>query len=197
MTSEQIELVVKLIAVLASVVAVYKAFQEIVLSRKPRLREEFAFVKSFVSELKDDTHPFLVEKGFLAISGDPTLSAAEIRYLLSLDSPSTALRRYLYAREHLVFSPRNEEGKKRIDFKPAFASEKSRNLRKALYLASYAVTAFLALAPLLFARSLFGANWKIGLLSAAMLLLSFGWIAISSLSSASKIWRAEELVKQQ
>lgn len=197
MTSDHIELAVKVVAIVASVAAVYRAFQEIVLSRKPRLREEFAFAKLFIAELRDETHPFLVEKGFLAISGDPTLSAAEVRYILSLSSPSTALRRYLHARVHLDFSLTPQDGKKPIDFKPAVQSEKVRRRRKALYLTSYAVSASLAFAPLLFARALFGSSWQIGVVAVTMMLISFGWLAFSSLDAASKLWRAEELVLQQ
>jgi len=197
MTTEQVELFAKLIAVIGSVIALYKAFHEIVLSRKPRLREEFQFVKTFVSDLNHETHPLLVEKGFLAISGDPTLSAAEIRYLLSLESPSTALRRYLHGRQHLVFSAHPSDTQKPIDFKPELQDKKARQFRKAMYAISYAITASLAFAPILFVRSLVGSNWQAGLVLVAMFLVSFGWLAISALQSSSKLWRAEELVLQQ
>jgi hypothetical protein len=186
MTSENISLVLQLLAIAAGIVALYKAFQEIFLARKPRLREEFAFAKSFIAELKDDTHPFLVEKGFFAISGDALLSAAEIRYILSLSSPSTALRRYLHAREHLVFSLTPQDGKKIIDFKPNLQSERIRRLQKRIYLASYAVTAFLAFAPLFFAHTIFGNNWQVGLITIVIMLISFGWLAYLSLRMSCK-----------
>jgi hypothetical protein len=192
-----IELVSKIVAVAASVVALYKVVVEFLRSKKPQLREDFKFTKDFLAELTPDTHPYIVEKGYHAITGDGKLGASEIRYLLSLPSPSLALRRYSSARELLVFSASEAESKKAIDFNPKYSSQSKRKWLKRWYVTLYAVFAALAFLPIVFALDILKTNGLSGLFLIAVALLAFGPLAVTFLFSYGRFIQAEEVVRQQ
>ena len=79
-----IEQILKIGAFFLSAVATWKVIIELLRGRQGRLREEYIFAKAFFEHVQSEPnlHPFLKEKGYQAIAGDPTLTAAEIEYLL-------------------------------------------------------------------------------------------------------------------
>jgi hypothetical protein len=192
-----LELVSKLVTVAASVFALYKIIIETANSKKPHLREEFKFVKEFMAELTPETHPYIVEKGYHAITGDTTLGAQEIRYLLSLVSPGLALRRYSSARELLDFVVTPPEGTKPITFKKKYASQCKRKWLKRWYVGLYAVLASFAFLPIIFVKYILNTSGATGLVMVVMAFVAFGPLAVSSLFSYGRIKQAEEVVRQQ
>lgn len=191
-----IELIVKLITLAGSVFALYKVIAELVISKKSRLREEFNFIKDFIADLKPDTHPFVIEKGYLAITGDSTLTAKEITYLLSLSSPAQALKKYSASRKYLEFKEDTETENGKVVFRNKY-TESKRKWIKRINLAMYFVFATLAFAPIPFAKDIFGANWLASLVVILMALLSFGPLAITSMTEYGRVLRGEELVAMQ
>ena len=191
-----IELFAKLVTVAGSVFALYKVIAKFVISKKSRLRGEFKFIKEFITDLKPDTHPFVIEKGYLAISGDSSLTAREITYLLSLPSPAQALKKYSTARKYVEFKEPTEIEAGRVVFREKY-SENKRNWIKRLNVTGYVICATFAFAPIPFAKDIFGSNWQVGLVVIAMSLLSFGPLAFTSLAEYGRVLRGEELVAMQ
>lgn len=190
------ELIAKLITVAGGVFALYKVIAEFVISKKSRLREEFKFIKEFIADLKPDTHPFIIEKGYLAITGDATLKATEITYLLSLPSPGQALKKYSVARKYVEFKDATADEQVRIVFREQYTLSK-RKWVKRRNITAYILFATLAFAPIAFAREIFGNNWQVALVVVAMALLSFGSLAFTSLAEHGRVLRGEELVAMQ
>ena len=185
------EPIAKLLTIGGSVFALYKGVVAFAGFKKSRLREEF------ISELTPDTNPFIVEKAYLAISGDDSLTAQEIRYLLSLPSPSLALKKYSVARKYLAFNKNPPEGGRNVDFLCKYKNELARARLKNLNLALYVFFAIVAFLPAYFAKAIFGSDWVSALIVIAMALFSFGWLAIAALAEYGRILRAEELVALQ
>jgi hypothetical protein len=191
-----IELIAKLVTVAGSIFALYKVIVEFVISKKSRLRKEFKFIKDFITDLKPDTHPFVVEKGYLAITGDSTLTAKEITYLLSLSSPAQALQKYSVSRKYVEFKEATETEKAKVVFRDKY-TESKRKWVKRINIATYIVFATLAFAPIPFAKDIFGTNWQVGLVVISMALLSFGPLAFTSIAEYGRVLRGEELVAMQ
>ena len=78
-------ILMKISGLVGSVFTAYKLFQEVFLNKKPRLRDEYKFAKDFLNDIAavEQRHPYLIEKGYAAISGKESLTAKEIIYLLS------------------------------------------------------------------------------------------------------------------
>ena len=191
-----IELFAKLITIPSSVFALYKVLDKVVFSKKSRLREEFKFVKEFIAELKPETHPFVIEKGCLAITGDATLKAAEITYLLSLSSPGQALKNYSVARKYVEFKDATADEKAKVIFREKY-TESKRTWVKRRNLTAYILFATFVFAPIPFSKEIFGNNWQAGLVVISMALLSFGPLAFTSLTEYGRVLRGEELVAMQ
>lgn len=191
-----IELLAKCLTVAGSVFALYKVIAEFVFSKKTRLREEFKFIKEFIADLKCDTHPFIIEKGYLAITGDSHLTAKEITFLLSLSSPAQALKKYSVAKKYVEFKDATPTECAKIIFRENYSAYK-RKWIKAMHLGKYIIFATLAFIPIPFAKDIFGTDWQSGLAIISMALLSFGPLALTSIAEYGRILRSEELVNMR
>lgn len=190
-----IELGAKLIALVGSIFTTYKLLLEVVLNRKPRLREEYKFVKEFLADVTSQSqiHPYLIEKGYRAISGKENLTATEILYLLSQPDPSLALKRYSIARRYVEYS----ETTQHVNFRSKYSSKKRREKEKIFYSFGYFFSAALAFFPLFFASNLFGRNWLMANEFIFTFLLAFGPLAVLWLFEYSSIVSGEQLVESQ
>lgn len=191
-----LELAAKTIGLFASIFTAYKLFLEVVLHRKTRLRDEYKFVKEFLTDIgtSSEPHPYLVEKGFAAISGKDNLTAEEIRFFLSQRNPSLSLKRYSAARERYVEYCEHDH---RVKFKGKFTDPTKRKGSKILNGVGYFTFAALSLAPIFFASNLFGTNWRMGALFIVMFLVAFGPQAIWCLLEVGRITKGEKLVDGQ
>lgn len=190
------EILWKIIPVLAAVVASAKILYELALGGRGRLREEYRFAHDFMQQLKNepDMHPFVRDKGYQAIAGDASLSAEEVAYLLSLENPGRALRDYALGRpylEHLT-----ARGNLRLDFRPEYKSAYARGWRKVLYGGLYFGLASTSFAPLYFSAALGMSAMQSLAVFLAGLPICF-WLARTALTAAVRVHRAEKLVKNQ
>ena len=98
-----LEIVLKLLAVLVSSVGAWKVLTELARARRATLREEYRFAKEFLSDLKskEPIHVYLKDKGYEALGGDKSLATREIEYLMSLPEPARALREYANGRKYI------------------------------------------------------------------------------------------------
>lgn len=190
---ENIDTILKLIGLIAAVIGLPRILEELTNLKRSRHREEFKFIKEFITEL-GTAHPFVIEKGYLAISGDDTLTAKEIAYLFSLKSPGQALRKYTKARKYLEFQESTAGAT--IEFRQQYTDGKRTWLKK-LYVGCYGVFASFAFAPILFAKDVFGSDWQVALAIVALFLVVFGTLAYSFLTDYARILRGEELVVLQ
>lgn len=86
------ELVLKIIASVVSVIALSKVITETQSSKAARRREEYEFSKKYIPDLKtEDIHSYSIERGFMALAGR-ICSEREIRLLLALPFPTRAIR---------------------------------------------------------------------------------------------------------
>lgn len=192
---ENIDIVLKLIGLIVAVVGLPRVVEELTNLKRSRLREEFKFIKEFISEL-ESAHPFVIEKGYLAISGDDTLTAKEITYLFSLKSPGKALRKYAKARKYLDFKESPAGAGAKIEFRNEYTDNKRKWLKR-LYIGCYGVFASLAFAPIVFAKDVFGSNWQVALAFVGLFLVVFGALAYSFLADYARFLRGEELLGMQ
>lgn len=193
-----LSLVVAAIGLIAATIGLPHIVEKLTNLRRSRLREEFKFIKEFITDLKatDPAHPFVIEKGYLAISGNDSLTAKEITYLLSLKTPSVALKKYARARKYLELHEDAACSGVRINFKQEY-SESRRTRLKWFYGTGYFLSVFIAFAPILFAKELFGQHWKIGLMIGSYCLIGFGAMAYSFIADYGRVLRGEELIKSQ
>lgn len=190
------ELAAKAIGLLGSIFTAYKLLLEVVLNRKPRLREEYKFAKEFLADVATSTqpHPYLVEKGFAAVSGQVNLTAAEILYLLAQPNPSLSFKRYSAARQRYV---EYSESEQRVNYKGKYSDAGKRKWAKGLNFGGYFIHAMLAFAPLFFASDLFGKNWQMAVVFILMFLVAFGPQAIMCMIEFGRIKKGEKLVESQ
>lgn len=191
-----IELVAKAVGLLGSIFTVYKLLLEVVLNRKSRLREEYKFVKDFLSDVAapEQPHPYLVEKGFSAISGKDNLNATEILYLLAQPNPSLSLKRYSAARQQYV---EYSEDAHCVKYVGKYTDARKRKWVKIRNGTGYFIFAALALTPLFFASNLFGKNWQMATVFIVMFLVAFGPQAILCLYELGRVIKGEKLVEGQ
>ena len=179
-----------------SIYGLRKAILSFAFFKRSGLRKEFKFTKNFLANLKSN-HPYLVEKGFFAITGDASLSAHEIICLLSLPSPTQALRHYSAAKKYLEI--KNEQAcQPKIDFRKTYSEKKFRWM-KGWYLCLYVIFGFAATAPLYFAKEL--STFKLDLQTTLGLVLAWilpmAYLSVMFLLESAKIMRAQELLEMQ
>lgn len=191
-----IDIVLKLVGALVSIISVGKIVYELTLSQKIRLRDDYKFAKEFFEELAKTPapHPLVVERGYHAIAGDRSLAVEEIQYLLTLENPSSALREYVLARDYLEHLPQSEPPK--IRFKPKYAAEFARKWRQWVFMIGYSISAFLAISPLLF-MAVFKVNSGVGPSIAILFAFGFGVPAYGFLMNYVRLKLGERLVSQQ
>lgn len=98
-----IELTLKLIALLVSAIGTWKVLPDLVRARRATIREEYHFAKEFFADLrsKEPIHPYVREKGFEALADGRPLTAREIEYLLNMPEPARSLREYATGKKYL------------------------------------------------------------------------------------------------
>ena len=188
----------QMFAGLAGVLALPMALEKWRDQRASRFQRELDNVRQFVDLLAIDapnTHPYLIECSYAAITRDAYPEAPTIRFLFSFPSPSCALLLYRSAKRHIEL--RAGDSGVWMEFKGKMRNPAFRTMGKWFHVSIYAVSAFAALAPLAFAKELFGTNVQVGLMVIPMSLLGFGWIAVNSLMEAGSISRAEKLLAIQ
>ena len=100
---------IKVFGVMATLFALYKVVVDVVLAKSSKRREEYTFTERFLVALYDSsTHPYIIEKGFFALTGG-NYSREEIKYLLTFSAPSVAIEKRSSAGEIVNFNAANHE----------------------------------------------------------------------------------------
>lgn len=194
------ELLVKalpfIVALAGVLVAIWRLIIEMPRGRQGSLRDEYKFLKEFLSDLKkeSDMHPFLMEKGYQAISGGVIISSAEMEYILQLHGSVDALRKFVSGRRYLDFYAMAVDEK--FKFKEKYIRRKARLWRKWLYAAVYFICSSIAVSPLLlpgFKMMSPEKTFEVFIFTFPM----FFSIAILAARAAVRVNNAESLVKNQ
>lgn len=134
---------IKIVGIFASLFALYKIVTDVFLAKSSKHREEYPFSKEFLKDLKnDDIHNFILEKGFLALTGK-SYSIPEVKFLLSLSSPSEAIKLRSSVDKFIEFN----KPKALYSWKGAYKKAFIRRFAPLWFMSVYVVIAFFALAP--------------------------------------------------
>ncbi|ELP6123848.1 hypothetical protein QTV43_005142, partial [Vibrio vulnificus] len=174
-----VENIAKLLALIVSIIVAFGKFNDISVNRKSILRADYEFLEKIMAEDKWKEMPdFLLEKGYLAISGK-ALRASEIRFILNASDAMSKFELYEQAKSYLAIAE-YEDGHREIAFKNAYKSTKIRST-KILSSTLYFVTAFIAAIPVVFVVdiiNLFGLNgfWGVVVFSTPFFLFAYGQV---------------------
>ena len=192
----QVVTVAPLVGAGAAVFAAIKNAADLSQLSRAKSREEYKFAKEFFFDCQDISrkmHPFLKEKGLLAIGGDADMEVSDVEYLLRLKDSPRALRNFAAGRKFL--NPISDEGDKRISFKARYQWKWVRRALQAWYLIWYFIfcmcAAFPLLAPFLWKKT--NTSWEVALVTLIVLLP----LAFFALKAGIKINQAEWLVANQ
>lgn len=193
MDSEQI---LKIGAFLLSAIATWKVIIELLRGRQGRLREEYKFAKEFFEHLRlePQLHPFLKQKGYQAIAGDPSLVASEIEYLLTLQDSSRALKDYVVGRKYLEHL--STAGNAQVVFKKRYSKAWIVRTLEIYYFCQYFSLYFLAFSPFFFhsIATFFDTRTLVALAVSCAVFLP---ASLYSLVAGLRIGRAKALVTAQ
>lgn len=99
------ETIIKIsILIFAIFISIYKLYSDIYLTKKSQCREEYDFAKKFLKEKDEKLHPFVLEKGYQAISGSSKLTNETIARLLSLKNCTQIIKNIVFSHFFLNIS---------------------------------------------------------------------------------------------
>jgi len=189
-----IENIGKLVALVASVIAVYKAFSELFSKKKEKLRADYEFAEKFIADEKWKTiHDYLLERGYWGLSGKQ-LEASVIRHFLQEKDPLGKLTDYTQGLRYLSANRDNNQQVKTVTFNDALNTESKRLWKYYRFSVGYFTFALLSLGPVIFLDELV----TIGLAGLAALIawvLSFGLLAYVNLDELWAFQAAKRIVK--
>lgn len=182
--------IMKVSALVASLIGIYKVVSELSNGKKKMLWEEYKYVQEIMAEYSKDRnlHPYIIEKAFHAITGSPRLNAQEICYILSLEKPLKILHKYMHGKRYLKY----DSASGLIRFREQYASKNKVLFLKTTLFAMYFFFASLSLGPLIFLTPL--AN---DIPSLIVNMGSFGLIAGLALREHVNLHRAVDVIKAQ
>jgi len=191
---ENIEIALKLLAVIVSVVATYKAVVNGWFHRRPKLREDYEFSKKFIDEVvtKENSHPFTIEKGFLAVMGR-RLNADIIMHLFTFSNPALAFNSF-YGANYLLELDKEQDI---LVYRDKYLSDKKRKRSRIWKYVGYWVYSIFALTPFFFADKIVTYAGLPGLGLVGFCLIGFGSVSIFFLKEIAGFNQAKELLKQE
>ncbi len=151
-----------IIGIATTIFVSYKHLQDIFDRKHIKNREEYRFAKEFFDTLvlegqtQKHTHPYVIEKGYQALTGNQFISKEEMDYLLTLPNPTFSITKYTQARHYLQILNNASLIKKPtqslIAPKAKYSSAYLKKM-KYFYLAIYILFAFIALMPLAYIKA--------------------------------------------
>lgn len=136
--------IIKLVGSIVSLFAIYKIFVDVIFARSAKRREDYNLTKTFLQDLDNPkTHPYVIEKGFQALTGD-FYSLKEIKYLLTFKSSSEAIFKRSFAKTFIDF----DEGKDRYCWKEPYSAPLKQKYSSTLYVLAYIIFGYIGTLPL-------------------------------------------------
>ncbi|MCU8505680.1 hypothetical protein M2F98_19485 [Vibrio vulnificus] len=189
-----IDNIAKIIALATSVFVVFSKFNEFTFNKKVKLRSDYDFAEKLIAGDKwKDMSDFLLEKGYLAISGK-ALNASEIRFILNTQNPLSKFELFEQAQLYLTLSI-DDKNKKALVFKNHYKSTRIKKV-KIYNSLGYFVTAFLASTPVFFIGDIINTFGFNGLWGAVVFSLPLGSLAYIYVREYWNICAAERIVNE-
>lgn len=189
-----IENIGKVIALIASVAAAYKAFSELFSKKKEKLRADFEFAEKFIAENKWETiHDYLLERGYWGLSGRQ-LEASIIRHFLKEKDPLGKLTDYTQGLRFLSASRDAGQNVSEITYIKNLRAERKRWWKNIRLSTGYFVFAILSLGPVIFLDNFI----SVGLAGVAVLaawVFSFGLLAYANLDEVWAFQAAKRIIE--
>jgi hypothetical protein len=195
LTPETIEFAVKAITAIGAPFATYKVFMEVLAARRSRRIDDLKVTKELVEQVNGNSHALLVEKAYAALTGDQSLSAEQVKHLLSLPSPGRAIAEFTAGRDFLEVFEATAISTTRIRFREKYASSQSRKFYEYWHGFWYLAQAMGCLAILSTPTSFFGKNEQQSIAIATTLFISLAILALFSVNSRATLLRAERFMK--
>lgn len=182
----------KIITLVVSVFAAFKAFQEFSSKKTEKLRADYDFAEKFLAEGKwKELDDYLLERGYWALSGTQ-LKADEIRYLLEAKDPLLKFQDYKKSLRYL-HCIKNTDNNLVIMYKSEFDTRKIKTV-KLLNIFGYAICAFLSLLPLMYLSS-FMQQGISGVTLVLIWSISFGCLAFLYLTEYGNLKAATRVMQ--
>lgn len=182
------EELVQIVGVIATVVALYKIFMEIVVFRSSKRRDEYQFSKQFVSDLnKADIHRLTLEKGFLALTGK-IYPVEEIQIILDGKEPTRSINQRSDAASFITFEPNEKKYRWKGRYKKAIV----RKYAVSWYYTWYVILAMVGLVPV-FMEGIASALNEVPIMAFSSSLVL---VAIMCLISAEKYKSAQRFMEK-
>ena len=172
--------------------AVYKAYLHIQTIHRARKTDDLKIITELIGHIGANAHPLLIEKTYAVLTGDTTLSAGQIKHLLSLPNPGRAIADLNACRDVLEISEVAGEGPTAVKFRGDYADIKDRKFRKTWHGSWYWVQSLMLIGILIAPVSWFG---KQGGVTSVILFVSLAILAIVSLRARLEILRAERFME--
>jgi len=190
-----IELLLKVLALVASAFGAWKILSELARARRSTLRDEYRFAKEFFADIqsKESLHAYVRDKGFEALAGERSLTTREIEYLVSLPCPAQSLREYANGRKYLEHA--STAGDKQIMLKKKY--QKPRLMWAILlgYFLLFLVAYSAAWSPLLFPSIPSSLGLRL-FLALPFTVLAFGPVAYYFFIQGVRVANAIQLVRR-
>lgn len=188
-----LEFGLKFVGIWAAIAAIYKLINELIYNRKSKLREEYEFIKQYLKDISEnEQNKFVIEKGYLAISGK-LLTSCEILFLLKFMFPSLAFSSIHHALKHIEFY--QEENK--YKYRDKYKNKTKRKIIEWWYFLTYFLFFFIAFSPVLFGSFV---NIELNFLSVVIFILfivSFATLAVLQIVEYKKIYSAKYIIEEQ
>jgi len=135
--------VIKIIGPLLAIFGVFKIFADVLNARSTRRRENYKLTKEYMVDLEDENqHQFLIQNGFLAITGH-IASVTEIKFLLSKENPFSIIDLKPSGERFIYFD--KDQGK--YKWKQFYCSQKFQKFGWWFFNLIYAVLIIFAMLP--------------------------------------------------
>jgi len=181
----------KIIALIVSVFAIFKAFKEVSSKKTEKLRADYDFAEKLVADNKwVDLHDYLLERGYWALSGTQ-LKADEIRFFLQTKDPLSKFQDYRKSTKYLHCIADSEKQLK-IEYKIEFTKDKLESVKR-WNLAGYITSGFFSLFPLMYLSN-FTQQGISGIATVIVWSLAFGLLAFLTLSEYGNLMAAKRVM---
>lgn len=189
-----IENIGKVVALLVSVAAAYKAFSELFSKKKEKLRADYEFAEKFVADDKWKTmHDYLLERGYWGLAGKQ-LEASIIRYFLKERDPLGKITDYTQGLRFLEASRDSEQNISKITYIKKLDSDGKRVWKNFKLIAGYLAFAFLSLGPVIFLDKFIAGDFSV-LVTLIAWVTSFGLLAYVNLEELWAFQSAKRIVE--
>lgn len=196
MDPSDVELISKIVALIVSVFAVFKAFNELSLKKTDKLRADYDFAEKFIADGKwKELDDFLLERGYWALSGSQ-LKASEVRFFLGSKNPLSKFQDYKKAIKYLecVNTLEDENEKVEVRYKSGFDDNKRKSINY-WNTTGYVIYAVLALLPIVYFSSFLNVGFS-ALIVIPVWSLSFGSLAGLCLNERGNLISAERVMTE-